>query len=314
MAATPIGNLADLTLRTIHVLQLADAVACEDTRVASTLLLHLGLRKPFLAVHEHNEREAAGDVIARLRLDERVVFICDAGTPAVSDPGARLVAAVRAAGHRCIPLPGASAVPTALSVAGAVSDEAGFRFAGFLPAKGAARRDRLAAVLQDEGAVVLYESPHRIATLGDELAQAAPKRTVTVARELTKQFEDVQTLAACELPAWFEADAQRRRGEFVLVLHPQPQTRAVEGAIAGEVQRLLTVLLRELPLRQAVALVAEVTGAARNTLYEAALAQQKQGRDKDQINDGHDSDRHDNDSHASDDHASDGCDGSEPPR
>ena len=271
VVATPIGNLADLSLRAIHVLELVDAVACEDTRTTATLMSHLGLHKPLMAAHEHNEREAAQGVIGRLERDERVALVSDAGTPAICDPGARLVAAVTDAGLRVVAVPGPSAVVAACSVAGAVAGDGGFRFAGFLPAKGAARRAHLAGLLREPHALVLYESPHRIADLADELAAAAPTRRVTVARELTKQFETIATMPASALPAWLGADAQQRRGEFVVVLHPLQAAAAHAQALSADAQRLLEVLLRELPLKQAVALAAEASGAPRNALYDAAL-------------------------------------------
>ncbi len=272
VVATPIGNLADLTLRAVHVLDIVDAVACEDTRVASTLMSHLGLRKPLLAAHEHNEHDAAASIVARLGGGERVALISDAGTPAVSDPGARVVADVARAGFRVVPVPGASAVVAAISAAGAVADTGGFRFTGFLPAKGAERRERLADALREPSTLVLYESPHRIVDLADELAAAAPARVATIARELTKQFESIATMPAGQLPAWLAADAQRRRGEFVVLLHALPVEAAQARGLTSEAQRLLEVLLRDLPLKQAVALAAEATGAPRNALYEAALA------------------------------------------
>ena len=268
VVATPIGNLADITLRAIHALSLADAVACEDTRVTAGLLRHLGLdAKPLLAVHEHNEAEAAQGVIDRLQRGERVAYASDAGTPAVSDPGARLVTAVSAAGHRVLPLPGASSVVTALSAAGD-AHSAGFRFIGFLPPKGAERSAALQALAADATTTVLFEAPHRIAALAQSLAEACPQRRVTLCRELTKQFEDISSHGAIELPGWLAQDANRLRGEFVLVLHAQPAAEAVHDDHA---QRLLAVLLKELPLKQAVALTAEATGAARNGLYEQAL-------------------------------------------
>src|SRR5688572_16964283 len=164
VVATPIGNLADLTLRAIHVLSLVDAVACEDTRHSAPLLRHLGLDKPLLAVHEHNEREAAGDVLARLGRGERVAYVSDAGTPAISDPGAALVAAARSAGYRCIPLPGASSPLAALSVAGDAGG-AGFLFIGFLPTRGAERALALKAIAARHDTQVLFEAPHRIESL-----------------------------------------------------------------------------------------------------------------------------------------------------
>lgn len=272
VVATPIGNLADLTLRAIQVLSMVDAVACEDTRVSAGLLRHLGLDKPLLAVHEHNEAEAAATVLRRLQAGERVAYVSDAGTPGVSDPGARLALAVQQAGLRVLPLPGASAVVTALSAAGAVHG-AGFRFAGFLPPKGAERATALQAVVADRGTTVLFEAPHRIGALLQALADGAPARPVTVCRELTKQFEAIVTRPAAELPAWLAADPNHSRGEFVLVLHGQPPAAAgSEDTLPAEAERALALLLPALPLKQAVALAAELTRAPRNALYQRALA------------------------------------------
>jgi 16S rRNA (cytidine1402-2'-O)-methyltransferase len=271
LVATPIGNLADLTLRAAHALALADAVACEDTRVGGALIAHLGLQgKPLLALHEHNEREASVRVIERLARGERVAFVSDAGTPAVSDPGAALVAAVRAAGHRCLPLPGASSVLTALCAAGDTR-AAGFAFVGFAPTKAAERRAWLDALARrHDESLVLFEAPHRIEALIEALAQACPARRLTIARELTKQFEQIETLAASDAPVWLAADANRLRGEFVLVLHAEP---AVEAAgLDATAERVLRVLLAELPLKQAVSLAAVIADAPRNLLYARALA------------------------------------------
>jgi 16S rRNA (cytidine1402-2'-O)-methyltransferase len=272
VVATPIGNLADLTLRAIEALARADAVACEDTRVTAGLLRHLGLDKPLLAVHEHNEAAAAQQVVARLAAGERVAYASDAGTPAVSDPGARLVAAVQQAGYRVMPLPGASSVVTALSAAGDAGAQ-GFRFAGFLPPKGAERQAALQALAADPGCTVLFEAPHRIETLVAALAQAAPQRRLTLARELTKQFESVVTLPAAEAPGWMAGDPHRARGEFVLVLHAlAPAADEVADALPAQALHALELLLAQLPLKQAVALAAGVTGAPRNALYQRALA------------------------------------------
>ncbi len=272
MVATPIGNLADLTLRAIHVLGLVDAVAAEDTRVAAQLLGHLGLHKPLLALHAHNEHAAAQAVLQRLGAGESVACVSDAGTPAVSDPGAVLVAAAAAAGHRVVPLPGPSSALAALSVAGD-AQPGGFAFVGFLPAKGGERRSRLAAVLADARAQVLFEAPHRIAELLQALADGAPQRRVTLCRELTKQFETVLTRPAGALPAWLAEDSNRGRGEFVLVLHALAPPAAAGDALPADALRTLRVLLRELPLKQAVALAAELSGTPRNALYQQALAE-----------------------------------------
>jgi len=272
VVATPIGNLADLSLRAVHVLALVDAVACEDTRHSAPLLRHLGLDKPLLAVHQHNERDAARGVLARLARGERVAYVSDAGTPALSDPGALLVAAARDAGFRVLPIPGASAALAALSVAGDVNADA-FRLAGFLPVKAGERAQVLAALLAQSDAQVLFEAPHRIESLCHALGAACPERKVTLCRELTKQFESVVTLPASELTVWLAADANRLRGEFVLVLHATP---AIDGAVQDH-DRTLLPLLAALSLKQAVALAVQLTGAPRNALYERALALKESG-------------------------------------
>ncbi len=264
VVATPIGNLADISLRALHVLQLADAIGCEDTRHTQGLLRQFGIEKPLLAVHEHNELEAAVGVIDRLQRGERVAYVSDAGTPAVSDPGARLVAAVRSAGLRVMPLPGASSVTTALSAAG-VTGDSGFVFAGFLPSKAGERDTAIAALQLDAKAVVIMEAPHRIEALAAAMTPLG-ERLVTVCRELTKQFEEIATTPASQLSEWLAAGPQRTRGEFVLVLHPlQVAPAADDGA------RVLRLLLAELPLKTAVKLAADITGAPRNGLYDAAL-------------------------------------------
>jgi 16S rRNA (cytidine1402-2'-O)-methyltransferase len=264
VVATPIGNLSDISLRALHVLGLVDAIGCEDTRHTQTLLRQYGVSKPLLPVHEHNEAEAAVMVIERLQRGERVAYVSDAGTPAVSDPGARLVAAVRVAGYACVPLPGASSVTTALSVAG-ISGDSGFVFAGFLPSKTDARDQAVQLLLTEKRAVVILEAPHRMEALARAFAPLGA-RALTVARELTKQFEEIATLPAADLPAWLAAGPQRLRGEFALVLHPAPQ-----AAAADDGARVLQLLLAELPLKTAVKLAAEITGAGRNELYDTAL-------------------------------------------
>ena len=267
--ATPIGNLADLSLRAIHVLCVVDAVACEDTRHSAPLLRHLGLDKPLLAVHQHNEREASTAVLARLTKGERVAYVSDAGTPAISDPGAALVAAVQAAGHPTIPIPGASSAVAALSVAGDTLG-AGFSFVGFLPTRGGDRAQALQALAASRATQVLFEAPHRIEALAAALAQACGQRSLTLCRELTKQFETVVTLAAKSLPTWLAADANRLRGEFVLVLHAMAPALDIDATSRHD--STLRTLLGELPLKQAVSLAAELTGAPRNALYARALA------------------------------------------
>jgi 16S rRNA (cytidine1402-2'-O)-methyltransferase len=268
VVATPIGNLADITLRALHVLQIADAVACEDTRHTQALLRAYGIDKgagAWLAVHQHNESSAAEAVLERLRAGQRVVYASDAGTPAVSDPGARLVAAVQVQGLRVVPLPGASSVTTLLSVAGAASDEPAFVFAGFLPSKASEREAAVQQLAQEPRAVVLLEAPHRIEAMARSLA-ALGERPLTVGRELTKQFEDVARITCAGFAGWLAAEPKRASGEFALLLHPQAQAEGTDEGV-----RVLKLLLAELPVKSAVKLAAEITGAPRNELYEAAL-------------------------------------------
>ena len=277
IVATPIGNLADITLRALHVLQLVDAVACEDTRHTQTLLRAYGIDRSasqLIALHQHNEAQAAQGVVERLRAGQRIAYVSDAGTPAISDPGARLVAAVRVAGLPVVPLPGASSVITALSVAGIegdAGDASGFVFAGFLPSKAIERSVAVQALATEPRAVVLLEAPHRIEALAVALSVLGD-RHITIGRELTKQFEEIATVRADHFSTWLAEQPNRTRGEFALVLHPVSagtQTEADEGL------RVLHLLLPELPLKTAVKLSADITGASRNALYDAALALKK---------------------------------------
>ena len=276
VVATPIGNLADISLRALYVLQLVNAIACEDKRHTQPLLRQYGIDRPLLAVHQHNEAEAAGLVVERLQRGERVAYVSDAGTPAVSDPGARLVAAVRAAGLKVMPLPGASSVTTVLSAAGVTRAEgsadsgSSFVFAGFLPTK-AGERDQAIALLQaDTRATVILEAPHRIEALARALA-LLQGRLITVGRELTKQFEEIATMPAQDFSAWLAAGPQRTRGEFALVLHASAPHDGPDDS-----QRVLQLLLAQLPLKTAVKLAADITGASRNELYDSALKLRKE--------------------------------------
>ncbi len=269
VVATPIGNLADISLRALHVLALVDAIACEDTRHTQPLLrtygIATGAEKPLLAVHEHNEAQAAEQVIARLQSGQRIAFVSDAGTPAVSDPGARLVALVRAAGLPIVPLPGASSVITILSVAG-ITHDTGFQFIGFLPTKTMERETAILKLQSLTGALVLLEAPHRIEAVAKALAVLG-ERQITIGRELTKQFEEIATVSAASFSDWLQADGNRTRGEFALVLH----TMVIDSP-QDDAPRILKLLLAELPLKTAVKLASDITGAPRNALYEAALA------------------------------------------
>jgi 16S rRNA (cytidine1402-2'-O)-methyltransferase len=275
VVATPIGNLADISLRALHALALADVIGCEDTRTSGAFLRHFGLEKPLLALHEHNERAGAQQVCARLAAGERVAYISDAGTPAVSDPGAVLVQVVAAAGHRVMPLPGASSAITALSVAGDTAAR-GFAFAGFLSSKAQERATELGRLKDARQSTVIFEAPHRIEALagaiGEVLGAGDAGRLVTVCRELTKQFEQVVTLRVGDFAGWLAADPNHRRGEFVLVLHAAAAQAVQEDALPADAQRTLRVLLRELPLKQAAAIAAELCGLPRKRLYAQALA------------------------------------------
>jgi 16S rRNA (cytidine1402-2'-O)-methyltransferase len=275
LVATPIGNMADMSLRALHVLSLVDAVACEDTRVSGQFLRNLGLDKKLLAVHQHNETSSAQHIVAMLQQGLRVAYVSDAGTPAVSDPGAHLVQAAQAAGLTVVPLPGASSVTTALSVAGDAQAH-GFHFIGFLPSKGAARVTALRESLGGEASVVLFEAPHRIEVLAKELNEALPAGRVTVCRELTKQFEDIATIDIAALPAWLQANAHRQRGEFVLVVHAVPQGEA-GAALPPAMDALLQELVRHVPVKQAAGLVADAANWPRKAVYELALAHRQSG-------------------------------------
>jgi 16S rRNA (cytidine1402-2'-O)-methyltransferase len=268
VVATPIGNLADISLRALHVLNMVDAIACEDTRHTQPLLrtygINVGSGKPMLAVHQHNELEATEQIISRLQRGERIAFVSDAGTPGVSDPGSKLVAGVRAAGYRVVPLPGASSVTTLLSVAG-ITQSDHFSFMGFLPTK-AMERDTAVLLLQTmPSSIVFLEAPHRIEAVAKALGVLGD-RCITIGRELTKQFEEIATFSADKFTEWLQQDSNRLRGEFVLVLHPLATAAEDEDA-----PRVLKLLLAELPLKTAVKLASDITGAPRNALYEAAL-------------------------------------------
>jgi len=279
VVATPIGNVADLSLRALHVLGLADAIACEDTRNTGQLLSRVGLQRPLVAVHEHNEREAAVRIVERLAAGERIAYVSDAGTPGISDPGARLVEAVRAAGQRVVPLPGPSAAVAALSVAGdmleAGAGDGRFTFVGFLPGKAKARADAIAQLAGLDHAWVLYEAPHRIADTLAALAAALPgTRRLLVGRELTKLFEETPVMTVAEAPAWLAAEASRGKGEFVLVVEGAARAEgAGDDAPDAEAQRVLKLLVAELPAKRAAKLAAAITGAKTDALYQLALAQ-----------------------------------------
>ena len=263
---TPLGNLADLTRRAEEVLRTVAWVAAEDTRHSGPLLKQLGSQARTLPAHQHNEHEAAARIIEKLQAGESVALISDAGTPGISDPGARVVAAVRAAGFRVVPLPGACAATTALSAAGLTDEH--FLFYGFLPVKGGQRRQALEDLREMPGALVFYEAPHRVLETVADLASVLGERTLVIGRELTKLFESIHSLPLTAALDWLKEDSNRQRGEFVLMVSGAP-----EGGDDGEGERVLKLLLADgLPVKQAAKLAAAITGAAKNALYERALA------------------------------------------
>ncbi|WP_215410179.1 16S rRNA (cytidine(1402)-2'-O)-methyltransferase [Janthinobacterium sp. JC611] len=267
IVATPIGNVTDISLRALHLLSLADAVACEDTRNTAHLLTRFGLNKPLIAAHQHNEREVAQTLIARLHAGERIALVSDAGTPAVSDPGARIVDAVRAAGLRVLPLPGPSAAITAISASGLLNDQ--FYFVGFLPAKAKQRENMLHSLRGVTATMVFYEAPHRILDCATALAAAfEPTRQVVFARELTKLFEEIHRCPLSEAESWIRADAHREKGEFVVLLEGATEAQDAEEV---EAERILNILLAECSVKQAANLTAQITGRKKNALYERAL-------------------------------------------
>jgi 16S rRNA (cytidine1402-2'-O)-methyltransferase len=269
VVATPIGNLGDITRRALETLGGADVVAAEDTRNTRSMLSHYGIPAKLVAIHAHNERGSAERVVQWIAEGQAVALVTDAGTPGVSDPGALLVERVRAAGQKVIPIPGASALTAALSASGLEFE--GVVFAGFLPAKGPERREKLAALAAGPWAIALFEAPHRVvATLAD-LHAALGDRDVVVAREITKKFETITRIALADAVAWVEADADRKRGEFVLVVEGRPFERR-EGP---DPRLTLEALLAELPVKQAVALAVKITGGKRNELYALALELKK---------------------------------------
>ena len=263
---TPLGNLGDLTRRAEEVLRAVPWVACEDTRHSAPLLKQLGARARTLPAHQHNEHEAAARIVAKLQAGEAVALVSDAGTPGISDPGARIVAAVRAAGCKVVPLPGACAATTALSAAGLADEH--FLFYGFLPSKAGQRQQALAALAGHPYALVFYEAPHRVLETVADMAAVFGERTLVVARELTKLFENVDAMPLAAALDWFKADPNRQRGEFVLIVSGAPA-----DAASGEGERVLRLLLDEgLGTKQAAKLAAAISGEAKNALYERALA------------------------------------------
>lgn len=268
VVATPLGNLADLSPRAAQTLAAVAVIAAEDTRHSRPLLNHYGIRTPLLALHEHNEASQAPRLTERLRQGEDVALISDAGTPAISDPGQRLVAAAHAAGIEVVPVPGPCAAVAALCASGLPS--ARFAFEGFLPARASARRAALSALVQEPRTLVFYEAPHRLLALLDDVATVFGDRPASLAKELTKVHEAVINGDAASLKAWLLAEPGRERGEFVLIVQGAPQ----QAPASDDVDALLGRLLAVLPLKQAVTAAVAVADAPRNRVYRRALALQ----------------------------------------
>ncbi len=272
MVATPIGNLRDITLRALELLKSVDCVAAEDTRVTRKLLSHHGIHAKLFALHEHNEHVAARRLIALLTKGKSVALVSDAGTPGISDPGSMAVAHVRKAGFRVVPIPGPNAAIAAIAASGMRA--ATFCFHGFLPARKSNREIALAGLSRQTGLLVFYEAPHRIVeSVGSMVAVFGGERRIGIARELTKLFEQVHVCRLSEAGAWLQQDEDHRRGEFVLLV----EGCADDAAQAADYSpRVLELLLHELPLKLAVKLAAEITGARKNALYQRALELKKQ--------------------------------------
>ena len=268
VVATPIGNLQDISLRALDVLKTVDAIAAEDTRHTSHLLSHFAIQKKLIAVHEHNEQKSAQLLLERLQSGESIALVTDAGTPGISDPGAIVVDVLRKAGVNVVPVPGASAVIAALSASGITAT--GFMFHGFLPASGSQRRKSLEDLKAYSCTLVFYEAPHRIIECVEDLAKVlGGERRVTIARELTKTFETFHRCALQDAKIWLESDPNQQRGEFVLLV--EAAIVVEEADISEDAERVLRLLLADLPLKQAVKLATEITGVKKNILYEFAL-------------------------------------------
>ena len=268
VVATPIGNLGDITLRAVEVLKSVDAIAAEDTRHTSGLLAHFGIQKKLIAVHEHNEQQSAQALLAKLQAGEHIALVTDAGTPGISDPGAVVVKLLLEHHVNVVPIPGASALIAALSVSGITAT--GFQFVGFLPASGAQRRKQLEVLSAQATTLVFYEAPHRIVDCIQDMANVlGGERMITIARELTKTFETIHRCPLKDAPAWLAHDLNQQRGEFVLLVEQAPLVEV--AAVSPDAEKTLRLLLAELPLKQAVKLAVDITGAKKNDLYELAL-------------------------------------------
>lgn len=269
VVATPIGNLADLSPRAVDVLGSVDRVAAEDTRHSGRLLAHFNIKASMISVHDHNERQRCDLIVRYLQEGESIALVSDAGTPLISDPGFAVVRAVREAGFKVVPVPGCCAFVAALSASGLPSDR--FLFEGFLPAKSAARRQRLQALANEVPTLIFYESTHRVlVSLEDMAGVFGPDRYAVVARELTKTFETIHGDRLDALLHWMQADPMQQKGEFVVMVQGAPQAPVSE--VDTEALRILKVLAEEMPPKQAAGLAAKITGLKKNQLYQALLS------------------------------------------
>ena len=269
IVATPLGNLGDISQRAITTLQHVDLIAAEDTRHSKKLLVHLGIDKPMIAFHEHNERDRAGEILNQLQAGRQIALISDAGTPLISDPGYHLVRQVHEAGIRVVPIPGPSAVITALCASGLATDH--FSFEGFLPAKAVAREKTLDELVRETRTMVFYESPHRLLdTLKSMLQVFGPARRMTLARELTKTFETIRQDTIANLLSWVEGNPEQQKGESVLIVEGAQAQASRRVEVDGD--KLLLILLSYMSVKDAAHHAAQLTGQSKNELYQRALA------------------------------------------
>ncbi|XOC32845.1 16S rRNA (cytidine(1402)-2'-O)-methyltransferase [Haemophilus influenzae] len=270
IVATPIGNLQDITQRALETFAQVDLIAAEDTRHSGLLLSHYGIKKPFFALHDHNEQEKAHILVEKLKQGSNIALISDAGTPLISDPGFHLVRQCREAGIRVVPLPGACAAITALCASGIASDR--FCFEGFLPAKSKARKDKLENIAEEDRTLIFYESTHRILdTLEDMQAVLGEERYIVLAREMTKTWETITWNTIKNLREWLLEDPNRTKGEMVLIVEGKPKSDN-NDEISPQAVKALELIAEELPLKKAAAIVAELYGYKKNALYQFGLA------------------------------------------
>ena len=270
IVATPIGNLQDITQRALDTFAQVDLIAAEDTRHSGLLLSHYGIKKPFFALHDHNEQEKAHILVEKLKQGSNIALISDAGTPLISDPGFHLVRQCREAGIRVVPLPGACAAITALCASGIASDR--FCFEGFLPAKSKARKDKLENIAEEDRTLIFYESTHRILdTLEDMQSVLGEERYIVLAREITKTWETITGNMIKNLREWLLEDPNRTKGEMVLIVEGKPKSDN-NDEISPQAMKALELIAEELPLKKAAAIVAELYGYKKNALYQFGLA------------------------------------------